>query len=314
MLRLVNFQASIEHGRIEMTYGFTTVEKYNQLSDFDRHSLCSVFGEKPEVTLAKAERQLELFEIVKNCTCIMAGILLVCFLANSLLKFPKSISDVILIFVFLLPAFGSFILSVLLAMLVFKIPLMMILGTRRQKFRLSVEQKWKDIMSRQHAQIVEADNEKQRIESEISQRYQRDFDVITNYFAQRKTLLMPKGLLQFSVEELAEFVISRTLTVTKQKNLSAEKRREFVSYYRHLSCLIPLIVDDEVFELEETLERLNNLVQDKNVQESIKSDLLNEYARISMGATGALLKNSREKRTMYVQKFEETSLSLDECK
>ena len=292
-----------------MTFGFTTVEKYNELSDVDRDSLCSLFGEKPEVTLAKAARQLELFEIVKNYTCILAGILPLCFLAYWL-GIPKSLMDFIGgLFVFFIFGFVLALCFSGLMMLFFLIPSKIILCNPRQKFRLSVEQKWKDSMSRQHAQIVEADNEKQRIEAEIVQRYQRDFDAIADYFAQGKTLFMPKSLLQFSVEELAEFVISRTVTVTKQTNFSAEKRSEFVSYYRHLSCLIPLIVDDEVVELEETLQRLNNLFQDKNVQELIKSDLLNEYARIS---ASDLIKNSRVERMnrKYFEKFEEIFPSL----
>jgi hypothetical protein len=289
----------------------SSLDQYNQLSKVDKDSLVLLTIDAPEIVLATADRQLEIFVAVKKWSVVTVVFFFLFFFAY-FLGLPQSILGFIggvLLFVFV--GFTLGFLSYLLVEIVFIVVSKFFIDQlSQQKFKKLVEKKWMDLKSREKEELDHARNENQRVEAEIAQKYQKDFDSIVNYSAQGKSLLIPKKLLKFSVDELANVALSRSTDAIQQKNLSAEKRNAIVSYYRSLSSLLHMIADDEEVELEKTLNRINDLMQDGNIEESLKSDLLKEYARIS---SNALPKSSRDERQKlrYLEKFEEVFPSLN---
>jgi hypothetical protein len=289
-----------------MAVDLTTLEKYNQLSLEDKALLGSFSNEENAVTIEIADRQLALFEKVKNWTIAITVFLTLCLLAYSF-GLPKSILG------FIGGAFAFFFMGMMLGVLSYVLVEIVFLmfskifleKTYRQKFRESVEKKWADLKSRERAALDEERNAKQRVEAEIERKYQKDFDAVVNFFSQdNRTSLMPKSLLEFSVNELADVAIRRTASVSQQEKIGDDRKTKVVSYYRYLSSLLHQVVDDEVVELDETKNRINVLMQDRNIDESLKSRLLEEYTRISASEP---LKKSRDDQMSrkYFEKFEE---------
>lgn len=292
-----------------MTVDLTTLEKYQQLSEVDKAEVALSTGGDAEHTLQIADRQLKLFEKIKFSIVWLVVIATLIFQAY-FLGLPKSIIGFIGgVFAFLfMGAIWSALNYILVEAFFLIISKIFMEKLSHQKFRNSIEKKWTDLQSENKAINDIKRYEKERVEAEIAQEYQKDFDAILKYVSQGKTLLIPKSIIKFSADQLAEIAINRTISVIKAKNLSEEKKKESISYYRNISLFLSDIENDQIVELEETLIRINNLIQDVNVQDLVKSELLNEYLRIS---SIDLLKTSREERInkKYFEKFEEIFLS-----
>lgn len=289
-----------------MTVELTTLEKYNQLGDEDKSSLQSLFGHNPEMLLLTAEKQIALFEKTKKYTIAGAVFTTISVLAYSF-GMPNSILGFIggafaFIFSVMLLGFVSLFFVEIVFLILSKCILEKI---HHQKFRETIEKKWIDLKSRERAAIDQQHNAKYKVEFENSKNYQNDFDAIVNFFAQKdRTHLMPQSLIHFSTDELAKFVFEKTSTIIKQTNISEEKKKESIFYYRHITLYLQQIADDEIVEFEESLTRISNLTTDNNIQDSVKLDLMEEYARIS---TNPKLKVSRDERSnrKYFENFEQ---------
>lgn len=295
-----------------MAVDLTTLEKYNQLSESEKNLLSALHEDAPEVMLVSAGRQLELFEKVKNATVAVAVFLVLCLLAYYF-GLPKSILG------FVGGAFAFFFVGMMLGVMSYIFIELFFLTiskfffekTYRQRFRSLVEEKWADLKRKEKAALDEVKYAKQRVAEEVAREHQKDVDSLVNYKAKGKSLLVPKSLFKFSPEELLNFAISRCSMICEQKNLTEQKRKEVVHYYRSVALFLADIADDEVVELEETLIRINDLMQDKNIQDSVRSDLLHEHARVLQNQ--ALL-SSREfrKNCRYFERFEEVFPSPSE--
>jgi hypothetical protein len=312
MLHQVSSLASIKYETQDMTVDLTPLEKYNQLSESERNFLSSLHEEAPEVTVVSAGRQLELFEKLKNLTIAVAIFLTLCFLAysfglpNSILGFVSGVFAF-----FIVGMMQSILLYVFIEFFFLTISKFIFEKTFKQKFMILVEQKWADLKSKEKAALDAERFARQRVEADVARDFQKDLDSLVNYVAEGKSLLVPKSLFQFSSHELVEFAISQCSMICQQKNLTEQKRKEVVSYYRNVCIFLADIADDEIVKLEETLVRINNLMQDKNIQDAVRSDLLLEYARVSQNPT---LLSSREfrKSLRYIDRFEEEFPSLSE--
>ena len=293
-----------------MAVDLTALEKYNELSLDDRDSLGSLSSEDPEVTLAIASRQLELFETVKWWTDAIVISLSLCALVY-IFGLPESfvgfMSGVLGFWV--IGSFQSIFLALSVQLIFHLLSKFLLEKTVRQKFLLSVNKKLEQVQKCKKDEIEREQFQKQNEQAKISQEFQKDFDAVTNYFAAGEFFLMPKSMVRFDLDELAQDAIRRTTELTEQKNISAQKSKEIVAYYRGITMLLHDIEDDVVVELENSLQRIGELLQDNQISESNKSNLSKEYARI---AGNEFLKKSREERfsRKYLDEFEKNFPSV----
>lgn len=283
----------------------TAIEKYRQLTKSDKDFLRSLSRENPEETLPIADRQLVLYEKGKNWTCSIAIFLTLFFVAYSF-GLPKSILGFfsgILAFCFL-GMMLSIMSYIFVEIVFFAISKFIFEKMHRQKFRELVEKKYANFKTVEKAQFDEERIADQRLKAEISQNYQKDFDAVIKFFSQdKRTFLMPRSLLHFTLNELVEVVMDRTSLISQDNKFSKDKIVEVVNYYRSLLSLLLHVAEDEVVELEETLVRINDLMQDGNIEESFKVVLLKEHRKIS---NNELIKSSRAERLsrQYLENFE----------
>lgn len=295
-----------------MAVDLTPLEKYNQLNESEKNLLSALHEDAPEVMLVSAGRQLELFEKVKNATVAVAVFLVLCLLAYSF-GLPKSILGFVGgAFAFLFVGMMLGVMSYVLIELIFlTISKFFLEKTYKQKFRSLVEEKWSNLKRKEKAVLDEEKYAKQRVAEEVAREYQKDIDALVKHKAQGKSLLVPKSLFKFSSDELLEFAISRCSMFCEQKNLTEQKRKEVVHYYRNVALFLADIADDEIVELEETLMRINDLIQDKNIQDSIRSDLLHEHARV-LQSQALVISREFRKNSRYFERFEEVFPSPSE--
>ena len=287
-----------------MAVDLTALEKYNELSLDDRDSLGSLSSEDPEVTLAIASRQLDIFETVKWWTDAIVISLSLCALVY-IFGLPESFVGFMsgVLGFWFIGLFQSIFLALSVQLIFHLLSKFLLEKTVRQKFLLSVNKKLEQVQKCKKDEIEREQFQKQNEQAKISQEFQKDFDAIINYFAAGKFLLMPKSMVRFDLDELAQNAIKQTTERTEQKNISAQESKEIVAKYRGITMLLHDIEDDVVVELENSLQRIEELLQDNQISESNKSNLYKEYLRI---AGNEFLEKSREERfsRKYLDDFE----------
>ena len=125
-----------------MAVDLTALEKYNELSLDDRDSLGSLSSEDPEVTLAIASRQLDIFETVKWWTIPIVILLSLCALVY-IFGLPESFVGFMsgVLGFWFIGLFQSIFLALSVQLIFHLLSKFLLEKTVRQKFLLSVNKK-----------------------------------------------------------------------------------------------------------------------------------------------------------------------------
>ncbi len=290
---------------VVMTVASKTLEKYHQLSQVDKEKVALLCKDFPEGELSFADKQRKIFEAIRFVLITLVIIATLIF-ELYILGLPNSIVGFISgVFAFVIMGtmwslFNYFLVEVFFTV----ISKIFLENLRHQKIRSLVEERWEVLQCLEKTRLDEERKTMKKLEEETARKYQKDFDFIIEYVSQGKTLLIPRSLIQFSKDRLAEIALSKAGFVVNSKNLPEEEKVKIISYYRNICLFLSEVEDDEIVQLEETLIGINKLLQDENVNEITKEVLLNEYTRISMNDA---IQKSRENRMSkkYFEKFEE---------